>query len=137
MARLRPAPLRSDRGDIVLGWLVKVVVVLAALGVAGFDGISIGSAKVSVVDEANTAATAGSDVFLRTHDVNLAFAASVTAAESANPLDEIKPTDYSVDADGTVHLTLRRLAPTLVLQHVPPVRSWAEAVARVSVKSMQ
>ncbi len=45
---LKPTPLRadqpvvtSDRGDIVLGWLTKLVVTLSLLGLVGFDLISL------------------------------------------------------------------------------------------------
>jgi len=44
----------SDRGDIVLGWLTKLVVTLSLLGVVGFDLISLASARFQGEDHAQS-----------------------------------------------------------------------------------
>lgn len=31
----------ADRGDIVLGWVTRLVVVFAVLGILGYDAISV------------------------------------------------------------------------------------------------
>ena len=49
---------RGDRGDIVLGWLTKLAVVLGVLGVIAFDGIAVVQAHFQASDRATTAASA-------------------------------------------------------------------------------
>ena len=47
-----------DSGSIVLGWLTKLVVVLLLVGVVLFDFVSVGVARMTASDDANTAAQA-------------------------------------------------------------------------------
>jgi len=60
-ARRRPSDVRCDVGDIVVGWLVRVVASVAVVGVLLFDAVSIAAAKMSVTDQASMAARAASD----------------------------------------------------------------------------
>jgi hypothetical protein len=113
----------SDRGDIVLGWLVKITVVLAVLGVIAFDGISIGTTKMSVEDQGDTAARAASETWLRTHDARESLASATQTATEANPLNVVVPESFRVDADGTAHFTMEREASTIVAQHIGPLHS--------------
>ncbi|WP_460459378.1 hypothetical protein [Angustibacter peucedani] len=112
----------SDRGDIVLGWLVKIVVILAVFGVVAFDAISIGTTKMSVEDQGDTAARAASETWQRTHDARASLADAQKAAAEANPLNVVVPESFAVDADGTAHFTIEREASTLVAQHIGPLR---------------
>jgi hypothetical protein len=126
----------GDRGDIVVGWLVRIVVTVAILGVILFDAVSVGAAKMSVTDEAGDAARAASDSWLSHHDQQAAFDAAWQAAITANAANTIDTTTFRVEQNGTVHLTLERTAPTLVLHLVGPLDHWAdvssEGVGRAS-----
>jgi len=42
----------GERGDIVLGWLVRLCVVILVAGLVLFDAISVGLAHMSVGDDA-------------------------------------------------------------------------------------
>jgi hypothetical protein len=46
----------GERGDIVLGWLVRLCVVILVAGLVLFDAISVGLAHMSVGDDAQAAA---------------------------------------------------------------------------------
>ncbi len=112
----------TDRGDIVMGWLVKVTVVLALIGVVAFDAISIGTTRLSVEDQGNVAARTASENWQRTHDANDALAAASQAATEQNPLNVVVPSTFRVDLDGTAHFTMEREASTLVAHYVGPLR---------------
>lgn len=114
----------SERGDIVIGWLTRVVVVVALVGVVLFDGISVGVNRLNVEDQAQTAALAAADAWHSTHDVQKAYDAATEAATQADPLNTVGTKDFKVDADGTVHLTVTRDAATLVLHRIKPARAW-------------
>lgn len=120
----------SDRGDIVLGWLTKLVVVLAVLGVIGFDLISLGTARFQAEDHAQTAVRAASSSYASGRDLQQAYDAAL--AEVVEHGDTIDPQTFTIGPDGTVTLTLHRTAPTMLVEKVPPLREWAEVARTVS-----
>ena len=122
----------GDRGDIVLGWLTKVVVTLAVLGVVGFDLVSLGAARFQAEDHAQTAVRAASEAYRTPNDLQAAYDAAY--AEVAEHGDTIDPQTFSVAADGRVTLTLRRTAPTMLVEKIGPLRPWAEVERTVSAR---
>lgn len=115
----------GDRGDIVLGWLTKLVVVLGVLGLIGFDAISLVQARFQAADHATTAASAAADAYKGSPDVQKAFDAAY-ATLGANETIETKT--FRIARDGTVTLRLHRTATTLLLQHIGPLKHFADAV---------
>ena len=120
----------DDRGDIVLGWLTKLVVSLAVLGVIGFDLISLGSTRFQAEDHAQTAVRAASEVQRSNGNLQAAYDAAV--ASVAEHGDTIDPQTFTVAPDGTVTLTLRRTAPTMIVEKIAPLRDWAVVDSTVS-----
>ncbi len=115
----------GDRGDIVLGWLVKITLVLAVVGAAAFDAISIGTTRMTVEDQGDTAARAASETWLRTRDAKASLDAATQSATEANPLNVVVPSSFRVDADGTARFTIERVASTLVVRYIGPLRKVA------------
>jgi hypothetical protein len=113
---------RRDDGSIVLGWLTKLVVLFAVVGVLLFDGIAIAVNNVTAQDEANTAAQAAADSYKSTHDVQAAYSAAVAAAADDN--EKVLPRSFVINPDGSVNLVLRRETRTLVLHHVGALRKY-------------
>src|SRR6476469_6633079 len=99
----------GDRGDIVLGWLVRVVALLAVVGVMAFDGLSIASSRLSIEDQARDAARAAAD----------------TCDTEPNATIVLNPKTFSVDRSGIAHVTVTRTAPTFVVRLIPPLRHLA------------
>ena len=122
--------MTSDRGDIVLGWLTKLVVTLSLLGVVGFDLISLASARFQAEDHAQSAVRAAAAAWTGPATLQAAYDAAV--AEVVEQGDTIDPQTFSVLPDGTVTLTLLRTAPTLVVEKVPPLAEYAEIRRTVS-----
>jgi hypothetical protein len=114
----------NDRGDIVLGWLTKLVATLAVLGVIGFDLISLGTARFQAEDHAQAAVRAANDAYQGSTNVQAAYDAAL--AEVVEHGDTIDPQTFSIGPDGTITLTLHRTAPTMVVEKVAPLREWAD-----------
>jgi hypothetical protein len=122
----------GDRGDIVLGWLTKLVVTLALLGVVGFDLVSLGASRFQAEDHAQSAVRAANETYRGAKDLQAAYEAAV--AEVAEHGDTIDPQTFTVASDGTITLTLHRTAPTRVVEKVAPLRHWAEVDVTVSAR---
>lgn len=126
-----PCPM-DDRGDIVLGWLTKLVATLAVLGVIGFDLVALGTARYQAEDHAQAAARAASESYRSAKNLQAAYDAAL--AEVAQHGDTIEPETFTVDPDGRITLTLHRTAPTLLVEKIPPARGWAEVETTVSAR---
>lgn len=122
--------MTSDRGDIVLGWLTRLVLVLSVLGVIGFDLVSLASARFQAEDHAQSAARAASSAYQGLGDLQAAYDAAY--AEVAPHGDTIEAPSFTVAPDGTVTLTLHRLAPTLLVEKLAALRGWADVRRTVS-----
>ena len=111
-----------DSGSIVLGWLTKLMAVLLLSGVVLFDFVSVGVARMSASDDANTAAQAASAEWLHTHNVQLAYNAAAEAVTS--PAERVLVRGFSITSDGSVHLLLRRDVTTLVAYRIGALKKY-------------
>jgi len=119
-----PAP-DGDRGDIVLGWLTRLVVILSVLGVLGYDAVSVIYAQVSAADTADQAAQSASDSWTAHKNIQSAYSAAEVTAEGAGAT--VPPSSLVVDPDGTVHLSVRKTATTFVLHYLGSLQKVATA----------
>jgi hypothetical protein len=117
--------MHGDRGDIVLGWLTKLVVVIGALGLVGFDGVSLAQARFQAADRATTAADAAADSFAATKALQPAFDAAYATTRDG---DVIETKTFAIAPDGTVTLRLHHTATTLLLHRVKALQHFADAV---------
>jgi hypothetical protein len=115
---------RSEDGGIVVGWLTKITVVAAIVGVVGFDGLSLLVTKFGVVDQGGLAARTASEAWKNSRDIQTAYEIAAAAASEANAANIVDTKTFRVDDDGTVHLRVEREATTLVLHRIGPLRSW-------------
>jgi hypothetical protein len=106
----------NDRGAVRLVTLSRLVVILAILGVIGYDGFSIMSSHVATENDAQTAAYAASQAWHNTPNIDLAYEAAVDSLAGKD--DTVLTQDFTVDPDGTVHLLVRHTAHTLVVQRI-------------------
>ena len=121
----------GDRGDIVLGWLTKLVVILGVLGVVGFDLIAVGQAHIQASDRASTAARAASDAYQSSKNVQQAYDAAFATLVDG---DTIETTTFLVAQDGSVQLRLHHEAVTLLVEKIGPLASQAEVSATGEAK---
>ena len=125
-----------EAGDIVLGWLTRIAVVLAIAGVALFDAISVGSTKASVADDGSYAAREASSTWDETRDIQATYETAVKVAEEANTENKVLTKGFTVDQDGTVHLVISRTAQTLVLYRWGKTAGWAKVSAHAQGRSV-
>lgn len=117
----------GDRGDIVLGWLLRLAVGLGLVGVLAFDGISLVTARFQTADAAASAARAAADAYHSSHSVQGAYDAAYAQVASAD--ETVGTRDFRIGPDGSVTLTVTRIAHTLVLHTLGPLRGWARVTA--------
>jgi hypothetical protein len=115
----------SERGDIVLGWLTRVAVTLAVVGLIAFDSIAILAARLGVSDDAQSAAEVANTAWHDNHgSVQAAYDAAATYAEAHG--EECPVKDFSVTSTGVVNLRLTGKATTLVVGHIGPIKKLAD-----------
>jgi hypothetical protein len=136
-ARLRAARgCNCDRGDIVLGWLTRIVVVLGLAGIGLFDAISIGTTAVNLSDQGSYAAREASEVWQSTHSVQKAYDAAVEVATEQNPANSIDTGSFRIGEDNTVRLRIRREATTLILFRWDRTARWAQLEREAAGRSV-
>jgi hypothetical protein len=117
---------RDDRGDVVLGWLTKIAVVLGLVGLCMFDVISIASTNVQVDDDGNYAARAASENWLETKSIQKAYDAAQVAATEQDTKATVETKGFRIDDDGRAHLRVTREATTLIVFRIGPIKHWAK-----------
>lgn len=128
--RIDGDPAGRERGDIVLGWLTKITVGLAVVGLVGFDAISLGVARLQSEDHARTAVRAAVESYRADKDVQRAYDAAL--AQVAPSGDTLDAEAFTVAPDGAVTLRLRSEVPTLLVEKVAPLRDWAVVTRTVT-----
>lgn len=131
MASLRVDAPDRDSGDIVVGWLVKIIAVAGLVGVLGFDGVSLGIAELAVTDTAAKAAREASDELADGASAQRAYRVATEITLAGASTNRLPVEKFIVGSDRSVTLTVERTSPTLVLHYIPRSSSWlvAEATA--------
>jgi hypothetical protein len=119
----------GDAGGIVIGWMTKLAVVFAIIGVLGFDGIAVGVGHLSTADDAANAAQAGSQTYLSSHNINTALSAATLKVGETLDADT-----FAILPDGTTSVTLTRTVHTLVLYRTSKTAGLAVITARATGK---
>lgn len=115
-------PARHDTGSVVLGWLTKLAVAIAIVGVALFDSLSIAAAHLGATDDAGTAGEAASAAYRTSHNVDDAYKAALDTLPSDS--ESLPPKQFFVQPDGTVTLVLRRTTTTLLAYRIGPLKKY-------------
>jgi hypothetical protein len=114
----------SERGDIVLGWLTRVIATLAVVALIAFDSVAVLTARLGVSDDAQSAAEAANTAWNDNHgSVQAAYNAAAAYAEEHG--EECPVKDFSVTSTGVVKLRLTGKATTLVVGHIGPLKKLA------------
>jgi hypothetical protein len=113
----------DDRGGIVLGWLMRVTIVLVVMGVLAFDVFSLAYTNVTTVDDAGIVASTGAQSLIENpSDAKAARSVSVAQAEELGV--RMRTKDWWVDESGEVHVTVSRDAKTLALHYIPQLEKY-------------
>lgn len=128
--------LRSERGSIVLGGLIKLlmIAVVAALAVVAYDCAAIGYTRYGAADHGAVAADAAGERWRATHDITQAYD---VAQQKLTPTGEtINPKTFSIGADDTVSFDVRSTASTLLAQHLSSTRHYTVLVVHIETTSI-
>jgi hypothetical protein len=118
----------DDLGSIVVGWLTRVVLVLAVIGVLGYDAVAIGQGRVNAADEADQIAQDAHDTWADTHSVDKAYATA--RDEAAANGDSIPKGGFTIEPKhGLVTVKVQHSVDTLVIKHFGFSRPWTTMVA--------
>jgi hypothetical protein len=98
--------------------LTRIIVLLAVLGIVGYDGISIAASHAGAPDDANGAASAAASSWLQSHNLTVA---EQSAASSLTDTEKLVPHSLVIAADGSVTLRIQRTVHTIVASHVPGI----------------
>ncbi|MCW2586083.1 MAG: hypothetical protein JWN55_1599 [Frankiales bacterium] len=120
--------MNRDSGAIVLGWLTKLVVAFALIGVVAYDAVSLAVAHVHASDQAGELARQAADSYQTSKDVNSAYLQASAAAAAEG--DTILPTDFLVMPGGQVQLTLRHTATSLWMVRVGSLKKYLDITAQ-------
>jgi hypothetical protein len=104
-----------EEDPVVIGWLTRVTLTLAMLGVVLFDTGALLAGRVSIADQADAAAQAAADSWRTQHN----WTAALTAAQAAAGADEVVPGSLQIQSDGATSLALHGSIDTMVVRHVP------------------
>jgi hypothetical protein len=122
--------MQGDRGDVILGWLIKVSLVIGLLGLCLFDAVSVAVTNMNAQDTAGTAAGIGADEWTSSHNLQSAYNAASAFAEEHG--GSVGPKDFWIDPDGTVHVRMVKDATTILLYRNSTTKKWAHVVANGS-----
>ena len=119
--------MRDDWGGIVIGWLAKLALVLALVAAVGFEFVSLGHAKLSVQAVANDAAREAAQNYGHNRDLRRAYQEAVSVASEHDAT--IRPEEFTIEADGTIRLTVRKTADSSFLHRWDTTKGWLDVDA--------
>lgn len=114
---------RGDDGSIVFGWLGRVTVALALIGLIGFEVLSIAVTQVGIADAGATAGDRALTVYAETKDPNAAFLAADQYVTSQGAVLVKKSFQISPES---VTFEVKKTAPTLLLFRWDRTAGYAE-----------
>lgn len=126
----------SDRGDIILGWLTKLVVVLGVAGLFLFDAISLGTTAMNLSDQGSYAARQASEVWQTTNSMQEAYEAAAATATEQNAENVVVAKTFRIEEDNTVRFTIKRTADSILLFRWDKSAEWAKVSREAAGRSV-
>ena len=126
-----------DSGAVVVGWFLRIALVLALIGTLAFDTISISLARAHVDQVSSDAADAALGAFVLKHSPQAALSAAM--AQAATEGATVGPADLVITRAGnvtTLQLTVHLLPGTVLLGHLPGTGQMPQT-SSVSVRTVK
>lgn len=122
----------ADAGDMVIGWLTRVAVIMLVIGLIGFEALSIMVTKIQLGDTATSAGSTALSAYSGSHSVSVAYqqAQAVAAADGASIVQK----SFRFNVDGSVEFTIRKTANTVLVQHLNATSAWARVKEHVVIE---
>ena len=116
--------MKNERGLIVLGWIFKIIVLLAILGAASFETGAIIVSKGTADRVAIDAARDAGQVYGDTQDLAKAEqAAKDDAAKDHATVTRVRP----INGGHSIEVTVTKKASTFLVQHIGFLKRYATA----------
>lgn len=116
--------LHDERGDIISSWLVQLLLVMAVIGLLGYELLSIAITTLTLDGDAEQVADAAADAYERGQDPDDAR----EAADAEATRRDATVTDLVVDEDQVV-VTVSKATPTVVVHRIPGLEGTADVAA--------
>lgn len=114
----------DERGDIISSWLVQLLVVMAFVGLVGYELLSIALTALTLDGDAEQVADAAASVYERAEDADATRAAADEEADSRGA----EVLDIVVEED-VVYVTVSKHAPTVLVHRIPGLEGAADVAA--------
>lgn len=112
------ARLHHDERGIIVSFFIKLILVLAVVGIAAVDTTAVLWARYQAQELADAAAFAATERFSETGSVPAARERAAETIHERAPEARLGKA-FAVRPDGSVRVTVVRDARTLVIQHLP------------------
>jgi hypothetical protein len=119
---------RTDSGSVVFGWLGRLTLTFAVLGVVGFEVLSIAVTHVGIQDIGVTAGDRALTAYQDSHNPTLAFSAADQYATEHSAT--IVKNTFQISAQ-SVSFEITKTAPTLLLYRWDKTAGYAEISTRI------
>lgn len=116
--------MRGERGDIISGWLVQLLVFMAVVGLLGYEVLSLAITSLTLDGDAEQVADVASDAYGRDENDRASRDAATAEAETRGA----ELVDLVVDGDW-VEVTVVKDAPTLVVHRIPGLDGLGDVAA--------
>lgn len=114
--------LHADERGIILASLLKAILVLALVGLMVVEAGSIFFTKLRIQDSAEAAAIAGADQLRGSGDPEQARQEVIETLRLRDPEARLKK--FEASPDGTVRVTVRKVAPTILVHRFDFSKEW-------------
>jgi|tagenome__1003787_1003787.scaffolds.fasta_scaffold20051116_2 hypothetical protein len=119
---------RADSGSIVLGWLGRLTITFAVLGLVGFEVLSIAVTHVGIQDIGVTAGDRALTAYQESKNPAIAYSAADQYA-SEHSATIVKKT--FLISDQSVSFEITKTAPTLLLYRWDKTAGYAEVSTKI------
>jgi hypothetical protein len=110
------ARLHRDERGIVAAYMVKLIIVLALIGIVFVEGGALVFSRLQAQDVAESAAVAGASSWWHTKNAATARKQALILTSDKSP--RARMTAFALNPDGSVSVSIRLQANTFLLQHV-------------------
>ncbi len=118
------AGVRGERGDIITGWLAQLLVVMAVVGLFGYELLAVAITTLTLDGDAEQVADVAADTYDSTSSESSALEAAQAEAESRGA----EVVDLVVQEDA-VEVTVTKETPTLIVHRIPGLEGLADVAA--------
>ncbi len=120
----RGSRVHDERGDIITGWLGQLLVVMAVVGLLGYELLSIAITTLTLDGDAEQVVDAAADAYDRAQSRDDALEAAEAEAEQR----DATVVDLVVEQDQLV-VTVTKATPTLIVHRIPGLEGTADVAA--------